>query len=113
MDQIKEQQLDAKAQEAFEALEFHGYAICDKLRDMQWTLDSELESGRGALKDQVGQFWRGEGVSFAENEDEPEQDSVKISFHCIILEDRGELTVTSAYAYECGSGQEIANLVSA
>ena len=105
--------LTIKAQEVFEALEFHGYAICDKLRDMEWTLDSELESGRGALKDQVGQFWRGEGVSFAENEDEPEHDSVKISFHCIILEDRGELTVTSAYAYECGSGQEIANLAAA
>lgn len=82
-------------QAAFERVQFNdGIQIVDRLRDIEF--DRFEDNGNAHYT----------ATSFAcdQGEHDEQLDSFKVSFHCEVGDD---LTIKSAYAYDCRSGNQI------
>lgn len=92
------QKLDNLAADAFSGTSFETIEVVERVRNMEWGED-EFD-GKPCM--------HGEGSFFAVDIEDPDADSEKFSFHCLIQEVAGELKVVSAYAYDIKTGNEVA-----
>lgn len=100
-----EDKANQMAQDAFEAITLDGFVVCDKLRDIQWTI--ERQGGQNPEGSALRAYVVGEGVFFAYDESNPQAESQKMSFHVRAKVLEGAFFFEEAYAYEIRKGCEV------